>query len=67
MFLLNLYLNEVEGLAPGPRRRGGAVVAPRRRGQGADPNNGEMPNQTKTSLTTSQTPAYKRRVATIRS
>jgi hypothetical protein len=25
--LLNLYENEVEGLGPGPRRRGGAVVA----------------------------------------
>jgi hypothetical protein len=47
MFLLNLYLNEVEGLGPGPRRHGGAVVAPRHRGQGPDPNNGGMPNQTK--------------------
>jgi hypothetical protein len=43
-FLLNLYLNEVGGLGPGPHRRGGAVVAPRRRGQGPDPNNGGMPN-----------------------
>jgi hypothetical protein len=25
--LLNLYENEVEGLGPGPRRRGGAVMA----------------------------------------
>jgi hypothetical protein len=24
--LLNLYENEVEGLGPGPRRRGGAVM-----------------------------------------
>jgi hypothetical protein len=26
-FLLNLYENEMDGLGPGPRRRGGAVVA----------------------------------------
>jgi hypothetical protein len=25
--LLNLYENEVEGIGPGPRRRGGAVMA----------------------------------------
>jgi hypothetical protein len=47
MFLLNWYLNEVEGLGPGPHRRGGAVVTLRCRGQGPDSNNGEMPNQTK--------------------
>jgi hypothetical protein len=35
--LLNLYENEVEGLGPGPRRRGGAVVATAPRGQGLDP------------------------------
>jgi hypothetical protein len=46
-FLLNWYLNEVEGLGPGPRRRGGAVVTLRCRGQGPDSNNGKMPNQTK--------------------
>jgi hypothetical protein len=32
-FLLNWYLNEVEGRGPRPRRRGGAVVALHRRGQ----------------------------------
>jgi hypothetical protein len=42
-FLLNWYLNEVEGRGPGPRRRGGAVVAPRHRGQGPDLYNSEMP------------------------
>jgi hypothetical protein len=40
MLLLNLYLNEVERLGPGPCRRGGAVVAPGHRGQGPDPNTG---------------------------
>jgi hypothetical protein len=55
-FLLNLYLNEVEGLGLGPLRHG--VMAPRRRGQGPNLNNGSrgkgpnlnngrMPNQTK--------------------
>jgi hypothetical protein len=31
--LLNRYLKLVVGQGPGPRRRGGAVVAPRRRGR----------------------------------
>jgi hypothetical protein len=31
--LLNWYLNEVAGLSPGPRRRGGAVVVLHRRGR----------------------------------
>jgi hypothetical protein len=47
MFFLNLYLNEVEGLGPSPHLHGALIVASRRRGQGPDPNNGGMPNQTK--------------------
>jgi hypothetical protein len=42
-FLLNWYLNEVEGRGPEPHRRGGAVMPLCCRGQGPDPYNGEMP------------------------
>jgi hypothetical protein len=46
-FLLNLYLKEMEGLGLGPHRRGGAIVAPRHRGQGPNPNNGKCQTKLK--------------------
>jgi hypothetical protein len=45
--LLNLYENELEGLGSGPHRRGGAIVAPRHRGQGPNPNNGKCQTKLK--------------------
>jgi hypothetical protein len=52
--LLNLYENEVEGLGPGPRRRGGAVVATVPPWARAGPlTNGTMPKP-KTSLVSSK-------------